>query len=161
MTAGQSQQETPTPPAQFVCPLTKEIMTQPVMTKYGHCFEKKALVKWLNRNNTCPLTHQELSLPDVISYRSLEQQIIGWKKLHGVADAAADVGRQEPVLIAGNHKMLAQRRDDRMVEQVLDLMQQQNGSPKSGKKNKDKSMSLTKMVRKTLLGKKEQSASAA
>ncbi len=40
----------------FVCPLTLEILREPVNTIYGHKFERKAILGWLQDHSTCPLT---------------------------------------------------------------------------------------------------------
>lgn len=40
----------------FLCPITQQVMTDPVLTKYGHLFERKAIEDWLKSHNTCPLT---------------------------------------------------------------------------------------------------------
>lgn len=58
------------------------------MTMYGHNLEKEALLGYWKTHDdrTCPVSGLPLSLRDVISNRSLEQQIIGWKKLNGVAE---------------------------------------------------------------------------
>ena len=42
------------------CPITMEMLVDPVKTPYGHCFERSAIVHWVNDNGTCPLTRQRL-----------------------------------------------------------------------------------------------------
>lgn len=153
-------QQAVVPPSNFVCPLTLEVMTHPVMTKYGHCYEKKALLTWINRGNgTCPLTGQSLSPSDVISHRSLEQQITGWKKLHGVIVQKSNES-QAPVLIACNDASLDQRAEDKLVAHALRLMQQHKENSKSntsnGSRNKKEKNSFTRLIRRTLLGGKNQ-----
>jgi hypothetical protein len=41
----------------FICPITQEIMRDPVMTKYGHCFEKRVIETWVSEKGKCPLTN--------------------------------------------------------------------------------------------------------
>ncbi|XP_076946240.1 U-box domain-containing protein 44-like [Bidens hawaiensis] len=41
----------------FYCPITREVMVDPVETASGHTFERAAIVKWLaDGGNLCPLT---------------------------------------------------------------------------------------------------------
>ena len=44
------------------CPITMEMLVDPVKTPYGHCFERSAIVHWVQDNGTCPLTRQRLSV---------------------------------------------------------------------------------------------------
>ena len=39
------------------CPITHEIMTDPVVAEDGHTYERSALVTWLNLSSISPLTH--------------------------------------------------------------------------------------------------------
>lgn len=43
-------------PNEFICPITSEIMSDPVMLTDGQVYEKKAIQKWLTNHNTSPLT---------------------------------------------------------------------------------------------------------
>ncbi len=49
-------------PFTFICPLTKNIMKEPVMTKYGSNYEKNAIENYLKENKKDPLTGNPLSL---------------------------------------------------------------------------------------------------
>jgi hypothetical protein len=53
-------------PDEFLCPLTLEIMQQPVMTRWGHNFERDVLMKWMQYHSHCPMTRNPISLKDVI-----------------------------------------------------------------------------------------------
>lgn len=44
------------------CPITMEMLVDPVKTPYGHCFERSAIVHWVQDNGTCPLTRQRLGV---------------------------------------------------------------------------------------------------
>jgi len=72
-------------PEAFLCPLTLELMEDPVMTREGKNFEREAIVEWLNRGNvTCPLTRQPLTFSKLIPNASLRLQIEIWKKESGI-----------------------------------------------------------------------------
>jgi hypothetical protein len=46
----------------LMCPICLEIMVEPMLTPYGDSFEKSAILDWLQRNDTCPLTRRPLSV---------------------------------------------------------------------------------------------------
>ncbi|CAG9320215.1 unnamed protein product [Blepharisma stoltei] len=45
----------------LLCPISHELMRNPVITPYGHCFEKSQIEAWLDLHNYCPLTRQKLT----------------------------------------------------------------------------------------------------
>jgi len=69
------------PPDEFVCPLTLEVMDVPMMDRYGHNFERSAILEWLDRDNNrcCPLTRRPMSLRDLVTNRPLQAKIDFYK----------------------------------------------------------------------------------
>ena len=66
-------------PEKFQCALTKQLMKDPIVTAYGHNFEKEVIVNWFNLGNRmCPLTGKPLKSSQVISDRGLKEQIRLW-----------------------------------------------------------------------------------
>lgn len=63
------------PPKDYCCPITNEIMVDPVMAADGHSYERSAITTWLTKNNTSPLTREELEHKQVISNRTLKKAI--------------------------------------------------------------------------------------
>jgi hypothetical protein len=43
-------------PNEFLCPITTEIMKDPVMLTDGHVYEKQAIKQWLSNHDTSPMT---------------------------------------------------------------------------------------------------------
>ncbi|GKZ00513.1 hypothetical protein MPSEU_001003700 [Mayamaea pseudoterrestris] len=67
-------------PEDFVCPITNEIMQDPVLSKYGHSYERSAIVEWLAaHSNTCPLTRRTMHLSDLITHPTLRAAIRQWQ----------------------------------------------------------------------------------
>jgi len=56
---------------EFMCPISHERMTDPVVTPMGHSFDKKNIEKWLKNHRTCPLTRKALQLSDLYPNRAL------------------------------------------------------------------------------------------
>lgn len=67
-------------PDEFICPLTLEIMKDPVVSRYGNSFERSAIVEWLkNGTHDCPLTRRPLTLQGVITNHRLRTRIREWQ----------------------------------------------------------------------------------
>jgi U-box domain len=67
-------------PDEFTCPLTLELMINPVVNRQGKCYERAALVKWLAQPNaTCPLTRQPIQLSEFIPNAKLQKRIMQWR----------------------------------------------------------------------------------
>ncbi len=47
-------------PDGFICPITQDVMQDPVMLIDGHSYERKHILDWLKRSNRSPLTNEEL-----------------------------------------------------------------------------------------------------
>lgn len=61
-------------PAQFLCPITGELMEDPVTTADGHTFERLAIERWLQAHDTSPMTGARLihtQLAPAIALRQL------------------------------------------------------------------------------------------
>ncbi len=59
----------------FICPITQEIMLDPVITPHGISYERIAILKWLCKNKSCPMTKNNLSKDDLITNYALKQSI--------------------------------------------------------------------------------------
>jgi U-box domain len=69
------------PPSAFVCPLTLEVMRDPVVSRYGQSYERGAIMEWLAAGNeTCPMTRQPLRMSGLISNQQLRMKIRRWQR---------------------------------------------------------------------------------
>lgn len=67
-------------PTEFECPLTKTIMIEPMMSRYGTNFEKDAILRWLDEGNTtCPDTGKPLRPSCLVSNKNLKWKIQCWQ----------------------------------------------------------------------------------
>ncbi|KAL0235267.1 hypothetical protein GEMRC1_001849 [Eukaryota sp. GEM-RC1] len=57
------------------CPITSELMSDAVVTPYGHSFSQKAILEWLRTNNVCPITRKPLSPSQLIPNYALREFI--------------------------------------------------------------------------------------
>jgi hypothetical protein len=94
---------TPAPPAEFLCPITKKAMKEPMVSRYGIHFEKKAILEWLNQgNNYCPVTGNPLRPSNLISDKTLEWKIQYWASKNGATEilkAEAKEGEDDPLVL--------------------------------------------------------------
>lgn len=70
----------------FCCPISLEIMENPVITPYGHCFEKKCIEEWLKKHDYCPLTMKTLRSRDLKICYTMKAAIEQFKLYSRFAD---------------------------------------------------------------------------
>ena len=93
-------------PDRFRCPLTLQVMVDPVTTVHGHTFERDALLHYLELYGQCPFTtlplnpsydmKRNLDLQDQIMEwtfhtSNVNHQVIGITKCHNVYDDELDI----------------------------------------------------------------------
>mmetsp|Transcript_2878 Transcript_2878/g.4380 ORF Transcript_2878/g.4380 Transcript_2878/m.4380 type:complete len:177 (-) Transcript_2878:112-642(-) len=59
-------------PPEFYCPISHEIMKDPVMCADGHTYERSHIAKWLSRHNTSPITNEILRHNDLVTNFALK-----------------------------------------------------------------------------------------
>jgi U-box domain len=71
-------------PDMFICPLTLEIMSDPVMNRAGQTYERAAIVEWLKQDiATCPMTRRPIMISDFVANHRLRKQIQDWIREQG------------------------------------------------------------------------------
>ena len=66
------------PPEDFICPITHDVMENPVMSNRGISFEEDAILQWLERSNRCPVSRQPLRRSDLRPNIALKNLIELW-----------------------------------------------------------------------------------
>ncbi|KAJ4971443.1 hypothetical protein NE237_004542 [Protea cynaroides] len=71
-------------PSYFLCPISLEIMRDPVTMSSGITFDRESIEKWIytNKNSTCPITRQPLSDTDLTPNHTLRRLIQAWCTLN-------------------------------------------------------------------------------
>lgn len=62
-------------PDSFLCPLTQEVMREPVVDPEGNTYERSAIEAWLEKNSTSPITRKTLRREDLVPNRALRDVI--------------------------------------------------------------------------------------
>ncbi|KAI0500130.1 hypothetical protein KFK09_018339 [Dendrobium nobile] len=71
-------------PSMFRCPISLELMENPVTVSTGISYERRSIEKWLftYKKTTCPATMQLLSSFDLIPNHTLKNLILSWRAQH-------------------------------------------------------------------------------
>eukprot|EP00005_Dracoamoeba_jomungandri_P001453 CAMPEP_0174256730 /NCGR_PEP_ID=MMETSP0439-20130205/5932_1 /TAXON_ID=0 /ORGANISM="Stereomyxa ramosa, Strain Chinc5" /LENGTH=654 /DNA_ID=CAMNT_0015339467 /DNA_START=216 /DNA_END=2177 /DNA_ORIENTATION=+ len=77
----------------FICPITQEVMEDPVMDNEGNSYERYAIMDWLKRQRISPVTRAPLSVSDLRPNRGLRDAIEAWRKKNGEKVEKQDRGK--------------------------------------------------------------------
>jgi hypothetical protein len=73
----------PQPPTEFVCPITRDLMTDPVVLSDGFSYDRSSIVEWMRSRMISPMTGAPIAnavMPNIV----LRVMINDWKEKHGV-----------------------------------------------------------------------------
>ena len=70
------------PPDDFICPITTEVMIDPVMAADGHAYERTAIERWLATKSTSPMTGEALEHTFLSPSHMVRRQIREWQQAH-------------------------------------------------------------------------------
>lgn len=77
-------EEIPTPPEEFRCPISLQIMHEPVIISSGQTYERVCIEKWFkNGHNTCPKTQQKLTHFSLTPNFCVKGLITSWCQKNG------------------------------------------------------------------------------
>jgi hypothetical protein len=63
----------PVPMGIPICPITQDVMREPVIDREGNTYEKSAILEWLKSTNTSPITRNVISALELVPNRALIQ----------------------------------------------------------------------------------------
>ena len=72
-------------PDDFICPITAEIMTNPVSTSDGFTYERAAITEWLRTKDTSPKTGATLESKMLIPNHLVRGMIRAFNETAGAA----------------------------------------------------------------------------
>lgn len=55
----------------LTCPISLDVMSDPVITPYGDSFERSVIIDWLRNHDSCPLTRRPLKVTQLMENKSL------------------------------------------------------------------------------------------
>ncbi|XP_020210841.1 U-box domain-containing protein 9 [Cajanus cajan] len=75
----------PIPPPQFRCPISTQLMTDPVILSTGQTYDRPFIERWLNEGHrTCPQTQQVLSHSILTPNYLVRDMIVQWCRERGI-----------------------------------------------------------------------------
>ena len=63
----------------FICPITQELMNDPVFASDGHTYERCAIARWLTNKTTSPKTGEELESKQLIPNHMCRSLVRDWE----------------------------------------------------------------------------------
>ena len=72
-------------PNAYLCPISQEIMSNPVVAKDGFSYDETNILEWFKQKNTSPMTGNVISY-DLINNYSLRSLIIDWISANKITD---------------------------------------------------------------------------
>jgi len=88
----------------FICPITKEVMLEPVITSDGYSYESWAIEEWFRENTTSPMTNKYLKNRTLIPNYILKTLINNYEnEALGIAEKAFIAGTSYKNEIISNH----------------------------------------------------------
>lgn len=79
-------------PKAFMCPITKEVLQDPVLTVDGHVYERDAIEQWFRWNRTSPMTGCHLQATGVLPEEPLRRAVEEFLEWH--SEAAGEDARR-------------------------------------------------------------------
>ncbi|CAN0193713.1 unnamed protein product [Scytosiphon promiscuus] len=70
-------------PEEYMCPLTLEVMIDPVVCEDGHSYERGALEAWLRNHNTSPMSNARLTSNMMVPNHALRNSIEAFRRERG------------------------------------------------------------------------------
>ena len=60
----------------FLCPITQDVMADPVLAKDGYTYERSAIESWFRTRNTSPMTNAALPSKELLPNHTLRSAIM-------------------------------------------------------------------------------------
>jgi len=70
------------PPDDLICPITQELMNDPVIAADGHTYERVAIERWLKTNTTSPKSGDELEMTAIFPNHLVRRMIREWQETY-------------------------------------------------------------------------------
>jgi hypothetical protein len=118
-------------PSAFVCPITYDIMSDPVQGPDGHSYERQAIVDWLSNHGTSPLTRKPMTAEQLVENRNLKDLIEAWKEEQQQAkDKQANLDESKsPPNVEDIHSLSQLDRVFTVLDPLRDVLKQLDPEP--------------------------------
>lgn len=90
----------------MTCPISKEIMMDPVMDPDGHSYERAAILQWLYQDSRSPITRKPLSRRDLVPNRALRAVIHQYIQMGGATGLELQQQREKEEDVGDTNKLM-------------------------------------------------------
>ncbi|KAL9842348.1 U-box domain-containing protein 12 [Arabidopsis thaliana] len=119
------------PPEEFRCPISLELMTDPVIVSSGQTYERECIKKWLEGGHlTCPKTQETLTSDIVTPNYVLRSLIAQWCESNGIEPPKRS-NNSQPSSKASSSSSAPDDEHNKIEELLLKLTSQQPEDPRS------------------------------
>lgn len=59
----------------YLCPITGDVMVDPVIAPDGYTYERSAITEWLKKSNESPMTRQRMDAKNLVVNRLVKDEI--------------------------------------------------------------------------------------
>ncbi|CAN4115236.1 unnamed protein product [Withania somnifera] len=95
------------PPHEFVCPLSRQLMKDPVVLASGQTYDRLFIQKWLkDGHRTCPETKQVLSHSVLTPNHLVKRMISQWCQKHGIELPGPSLDENQDIIINADRDRL-------------------------------------------------------
>ena len=131
----------PNPPNELVCPITQEIMFDPVVASDGRTYERNAIQRWLSTKNTSPMTKEPIdkTLRTNWAIRSAIQRFLDRSLVKDMVGESVNMlmkrindGKDEDKKINNKEAMILLYDNDFNVDKAYDAYMMTQGGRKGG-----------------------------
>ncbi|XP_056850117.1 putative U-box domain-containing protein 53 isoform X1 [Raphanus sativus] len=67
------------PPSHFLCPLLKDVMSEPCVAADGYTYDRRAIEEWMEDHRTSPVTNFPLQNTNLLPNHSVYAAIVEWR----------------------------------------------------------------------------------
>ncbi|KAH7654049.1 Zinc finger RING/FYVE/PHD-type protein [Dioscorea alata] len=100
-------QPNPVIPDDFRCPISLDLMRDPVVVSSGQTYDRDSITRWISSGHaTCPKTGQTLDRSDLVSNRALKNLISRWCREENVPYDSPESGNGETNGVSSNKAAL-------------------------------------------------------
>ncbi|KAL5230259.1 hypothetical protein ABZP36_029035 [Zizania latifolia] len=97
--------EPPAPPPDFRCPISLDMMRDPVVSASGQTYDRESITRWFGSGkSTCPKTGQVLANLELVPNKALKNLTSRWCRENGVAVEGSEPSKPEPTSVVTANK---------------------------------------------------------
>ncbi|KAG8051799.1 hypothetical protein GUJ93_ZPchr0001g30762 [Zizania palustris] len=97
--------EPPAPPPDFRCPISLDLMRDPVVSASGQTYDRESITRWFGSGkSTCPKTGQVLANLELVPNKALKNLISRWCRENGVTMEVSEPSKPEPTPVVTANK---------------------------------------------------------